>query len=106
MNECRSAIYFWPHAQAPAACVVTRHGRLGWALQDAKGPENSELPPTRLEEICRAFMATGIPRESAIEALEHAARGPSMRRHGLRRRRHRNADYDELFEEFEELEAA
>ncbi len=103
MNESRSAIYLWPHAQAPAVCAVNRHGRLGWALQDAKGPENSDLPPHRLEEIYCAFTAAGIPREPAVEALEHAARAPSLRRHGLRRR---DADYDELFEEFEELEAA
>lgn len=37
VNDGRAAVYFWPHAQAPAACVVTRHGRLAWTLFDAKG---------------------------------------------------------------------
>jgi len=94
VNECRSAIYLWPHAQTPAVCVVTRHGRLGWALQDAKGPENAELPPTRLEEICRAFAATDIPKEDAIQALEHAA---WLQRHGIRRRRRRDEGYEEMY---------
>jgi hypothetical protein len=84
----------------------TRHGRLDQALQDAKGPENSELPPTRLEEICRAFMATGIPRESAIEALEHAARGPSMRRAWAPAPVAPQCRLRRALEEFEELEAA
>ena len=106
VNESRSAIYLWPHAQAPAVCAVNRHGRLGWALQDAKGPENSDLPPSRLEEIYCAFTAAGIPREAAVEALENAAQAPSLRRLGLRRQQRRDVDYDELFEEFEELEAA
>jgi hypothetical protein len=101
VNECRSAIYLWPHAQTPAVCVVTRHGRLGWALEAAKGPENAELPPARLEEICCVFAAADIPKEDAIEALEHAARAPSLRRHGMRRQRRRDEDYDEIYEAFE-----
>src|SRR5271165_1853636 len=101
-----SAVYLWPHAQTPAACVVTRHGRLGWALEAPKGPENAELPPSRLEEICSAFAAVDIPREAAIEALEHAARARSLRRHGMEHRRGRDADYEETFEDFEACEAA
>ncbi len=59
VNDGRAAIYLWPDALAPAACVVNRHGRLGWALQDAKGPENADLPPARLQEIWRTFAAAG-----------------------------------------------
>ena len=99
VNECRSAIYLWPHAQTPAVCVVARHGRLGWALEAAAGPENAELPLPRLEEICRAFAAADIPKADAIEALEDAARVPSLRRHGFRRRRRRDADYREMYED-------
>jgi len=106
VNECRSAIYFWPHAKTPAVCVVTRHGRLGWALEAAKGPENAELPPARLEEICCVFAAADIPKEDAIEALEHAARASSLRQHGIRRRRRRDEGYDEIYEDIEAFEAA
>jgi hypothetical protein len=96
VNDGRSAVYFWPDAEAPAACVVTRHGRLGWGLEGAKGPENAELPPARLEEICCTFTAADIPSEAAIEALEHAARAPSLGRHGIWRRRRRDDDYEEM----------
>jgi hypothetical protein len=106
VNDCRAAVYLWPDAQAPAACVVNRHGRLGWALQDAKGPENAELPPARLEEICGTFAAAGIPREAAVEALEHAAHALSLRRQRIRRRRLRDIDYDEMYEDTEAFEAA
>src|SRR5947207_11132333 len=70
VNNGQSAIYIWPHRGTPAVCLVTRHGRLGWALESAKGPENADLPPKRLAEIYGAFAEVGIPTESAIEALE------------------------------------
>lgn len=106
VNECRSAIYHWPHAHSPAVCVVTRHGRLGWALEAAKGPENAELPAARLEEIYCAFAAADIPKEDAIEALEHAARVPPLRRHGIPRRQRLDAGYEEIYEDIEAFEAA
>jgi len=106
VNECRSAIYLWPHAETPAVCVVSRHGRLGWGLETAKGPENAELPLSRMDEICCAFDAAGIPKESAIEALEHAAQGSLLPRHRARRRRRRDADYDEMYQDVEAFEAA
>jgi hypothetical protein len=106
VNDGRSAIYLWSHADAPAVCAVSRHGRLGWALQDAEGPENADLPPARLEEICYAFAAAGIPGEAAIEALEHVASAQSLRRHGIRHRRlHRRDEDAEIAEVYEELEA-
>ncbi len=102
----RSVVYLWPDGQAPAVCVVNNHGRLGWALEAAKGPKNDDLQPARLEEICCAFAALGIPQESAIGALEHAARAQSLRWRGTRRRQRQDADYEEMYEEFEEIEAA
>ena len=101
VNDGRSAVYLWPDVAAPAACVVTRHGRLGWGLQDAKGPENADLPSARMEEICSTFAAAGIPREPALEALEHAARTPWRRRW-----RRREAGYEEMYEDVEAFEAA
>ena len=110
VNDGRSAIYLWSHAETPTVCAVSRHGRLGWALQDAKGPENGDLPPARLEEIRYAFAAAGIPGEAPIEALENAAGVASLRRHGIRRRRlHRRdeaAEIEEIYEGFEALQAA
>ena len=81
VDNGRAAVYLWPDAETPAACLVGRHGRLGWALEDTKGPANAELPPARLEEIGRAFAAVGIPTESAFEALARERRpGPRAAR--------------------------
>jgi hypothetical protein len=108
VNDGRAAVYLWPHPQVPAACVVNRHGRLGWALQEAKGPENAELPAARLEEIHRAFATADIPREVSIEAIGHAARAAALGERGIRRRRRPDEalEIEGMFEEFEELEAA
>lgn len=107
VNDGRAAVYFWPHAQAPAACVVIRHGRLGWALGDAKGPENAELPSARLQEIYCAFAAVGIPTEATLEAIEHAAHCVRLREHRHhRRRRHIGEEYEEMYEDLEAFEAA
>jgi hypothetical protein len=107
VNDGRAAVYFWPHEHAPAACVVTRHGRLGWALGDAKGPENVELPSPRLQEIHRAFAAAGIPTDSALEAIEHAAHSVRLREHRQQRRRRRvDEEYEEMFEDLEAFVAA
>ena len=105
VNDGRAAVYLWPDVLAPAACVVNRHGRLGWALQDAKGPENADLPPARLQEIWRTFAAAGIPREAAVEALEHAAHAPSLPQR-IQRRRRRDIDYEEMYEDTDAFEAA
>jgi hypothetical protein len=101
VNAGCAAVYLWPHPQAPAACVVTRHGRLGWALADAKGPENADLPPAREEEIHRAFAAVGIPKDSALEPLEQADHALERLRRLQRARRHRDVEYEEIYEEFE-----
>ena len=102
VDNGRAAVYLWPDAETPAACLLARHGRLGWALEHANGPENAELPPARLEEIHRAFAAVGIPKYSAIEAVENAARALETREHHRRvRRRRREVEYEEMYEEFE-----
>jgi hypothetical protein len=83
VNDGQTAVYMWPHRETPATCVINRHGRLGWALGDAKGPENVELPPARTQEISSAFAAAGIPQSIAIDALEFE--------HSVIGRRHRQA---------------
>jgi hypothetical protein len=106
VNSGHASVYFWPHRLAPAACVVSRHGRLGWALEAAKGPQNVDLPPARQEEIDRAFKAVGIPGAPALEALGHAGHALELLRLHRPARRRRDADYGEIHEEFEEIEAS
>jgi hypothetical protein len=80
VNQGRAAVYSWPHAQAPAACVVERHGRLGWALREMRGPQNSILRSSRRQEIRCAFAAAGIPTWSTLEAIEDTVRKMSIQR--------------------------
>jgi hypothetical protein len=106
VNDGHCAVYLWTDAQAPAVCVVTRHGRPGWGLEAAKGPENVDLPLTQQEEICCAFAAADIPKKAALAALEHAAHtSSSLHRHRTRRRRRRDADYEEMRADAEAFEA-
>jgi hypothetical protein len=41
------AVYLWDDADSSAACLVRRHGRLGWFLDEVKGPRNADLEPRR-----------------------------------------------------------
>jgi hypothetical protein len=43
VNSGWRAIYLWEDEVTPAACLVNRHGRLGWFLDDVKGPKNAEI---------------------------------------------------------------
>ena len=45
------AVYLWGDAARPAACLTRRHGRLGWFLDEVKGPRNVEIEPDQLEVI-------------------------------------------------------
>jgi hypothetical protein len=61
VDNGQCAIYFWRDTDLQAACHVTRCGRLGWFLEDTKGPENSDLGRQDLEMIHRAFESAEIP---------------------------------------------
>ena len=100
VNDGRAAIYLWPHDQTPAVCVVARHGRLGWALEDAAGPDNLTLAPDRLDEIHVAFAAAGIAEQCAIEAIEHVVNMLARQeRRQQRAGRRPEADVAEMYDE-------
>jgi hypothetical protein len=69
VDEGTAALYLWD-ASEPAAIVVRRHGRFGWFVEDAKGPENADLSPALADEIKTAFEQAGLYGTSSIEALE------------------------------------
>lgn len=76
-----SAIYLWDDPQAPAACAVERHGRLGWFLAEVKGPRNTDLKPDRLCHIQQRFADVGILRDAvAVPILNIIAVGRDGRR--------------------------
>jgi hypothetical protein len=55
------AVYLWEDGKRPAACLINRHGRLGWLLDEVKGPRNSEVEPDQLKVITAAFAHVGVP---------------------------------------------
>jgi hypothetical protein len=66
----RSAVYLWEDAASPAACLVERHGRLGWFLDEVKGPANIDVEPEQLQVIDAAFAGVGVPGSRVISAIE------------------------------------
>jgi hypothetical protein len=65
------AVYLWEDAKRPAACLLNRHGRLGWLLDEVKGPRNSEIEPQQLALIRTAFADVGVPSSKVVRAIEN-----------------------------------
>jgi hypothetical protein len=68
-GEC--AVYFWENPEMPAACLVRRHGRLGWFLDETKGPRNADLEPGPLEIVAATFAEIGIQKSCVIAGIEN-----------------------------------
>jgi len=63
------AVYLWQDSHAPAACSVRKYGRLGWFLEQVKGPQNVDIEPEQLAKIHSAFSEVGIPDSLVIAAI-------------------------------------
>lgn len=94
------AIYLWSDSTAPAVCLVTRHGRLGWSLSEALGPSNAQLDGNQLQEITIAFAKAAVPQYSAFRSLECILQADCTTR--PRTRRHRHQDLEQRLWELEE----
>jgi len=94
------AIYLWDDPAAPAVCLVTRHGRLGWALSEALGPGNADLDKKQVQKITTAFANAGVPRQSAICAIEAILQADCTTR--SRTQRQRQQDIEQRLWELEE----
>ena len=81
------AVYLWDDPAAPAVCLVTRQGRLGWTLHEALSPENAKLDRKQLQEIITAFADADIPQYSAIRSLECILQAETTRPRTRRQRR-------------------
>jgi hypothetical protein len=68
-GEC--AVYFWENTEMPAVCLVRRHGRLGWFLDESKGPRNADLEPGPLEIVAATFAEIGIQTSRVISGIEN-----------------------------------
>jgi hypothetical protein len=86
-GEC--AIYLWQHTGIEAACAVRRRARLGWFLDEVKGPRNADVEAPHLNSIAEAFESAGMPSYQRIRAIEDIVDMAGVR--GLQRRRHRRA---------------
>jgi hypothetical protein len=64
------AVYLW-EAERPAVCLVGRHGRLGWFLDEVKGPQNIEIEPEQLKVIGATFAGIGVPGSRVVSAIEN-----------------------------------
>jgi hypothetical protein len=81
------AVYLWDDQTAPAVCLVTRQGRLGWSLSEVLGPQNAQLDRKQLQRITTAFAEAGILRHSAIRSLECILQTDITMPHTRRQRR-------------------
>jgi len=70
VNSGSRAIYLWEDQAKPAVCSVSRRGRLGWFLDNVKGPRNAEIDNHGLEIIFQSFAEASIPQASMIQAIE------------------------------------
>jgi hypothetical protein len=70
IDDGRCAVYLWEDGERPAACLVRRHGRLGWFLDEVNGPHNSEIGPEQVAAIRRAFAEVGVPWSQVVSAIE------------------------------------
>jgi len=64
------AVYLWQDRQAAAACLVERYGRLGWVLDEVKGPRNTDLEPAQLDAVYTAFADAGIPSSQILHPIQ------------------------------------
>ena len=71
------AVYLCEDGKRPAACLVNRHGRLGWLLDQVKGPRNSEVEPEQFALIGAAFADVGVPSSQVVRAIENITYGDS-----------------------------
>jgi hypothetical protein len=77
------AVYLWEDAERPAACLVNRHGRLGWLLDEVKGPRNSEVDRQQFALIATAFADVGVPSSQVVHAIENIIHGDNGALHPM-----------------------
>lgn len=70
IDDGRCVVYRWPAPVGPALALVERHGRLGWFLEQVKGPNNRDLPAEALEVVEDEFAGAGVPAVRLAAPLE------------------------------------
>jgi hypothetical protein len=70
VNEGTNLIYLSAEDALPAAALVVRVQRLGWALAQIKGPKNIDLDRRQAIRHSEKFAAAGIPRLADVAAIK------------------------------------
>lgn len=69
VNEGTTLIYHASDESSPAAAIVVRVNRLGWAVVDIKGPKNRHIASEALSRYYETFLHAGIPPLADIAAI-------------------------------------
>jgi hypothetical protein len=69
INDGTSAIYLWEDGDFWATCVLERHGRLGWFLDQVRGPQNAEIDLQHCAQLRSAFSQAGFPPSATVVAI-------------------------------------
>jgi hypothetical protein len=82
INDGEYAFYLWGADGYEAGCLLRRRGRLGWFVEEIKGPRNREPAPPAMEAILAAFGAADIPRIGVAELIDDIGSLADDRRRG------------------------
>lgn len=69
VNEGTTLIYRANDEESPAAALLARVNRLGWAVVDIKGPKNLNIEPRALSRHYETFLGASIPRLADVAAI-------------------------------------
>jgi hypothetical protein len=87
INDGECAFYVWNGDGIEAGCMLRRRGRLGWFVDDIKGPRNEEPAPEAMATIIATFADAGIPMMSVAELIDDiGGLAENLRRRGPGRR--------------------
>ena len=68
INDGTAAIFL--SDECNIICFVSRYGRMGWFLLQARGPKNGTINTARMARIHGIFASADIPDVSLIEAIQ------------------------------------
>jgi hypothetical protein len=69
INAGTCAFYLWEDGDFSTSCLVTRCDRLGWFLNEIRGPDDSGIDPRQRAQIRSAFDQAGFPSSHTVAAI-------------------------------------
>jgi hypothetical protein len=80
INAGTCALYVWEDNDFSASCSVIRCERLGWFLNEIRGPGNSEIDGRQRAQIRSAFEQAGFPSTHTVAAILAMSRIANVRK--------------------------